>query len=114
MMLPTQANQKSEIRNPKFPRSQPMNQVSRPVSDISTGHWTPTPIYPQVNGSLGGGEVSSDPAVNGDVFEVKLAPLAWPEKWRDEDPQQTLSVIQGRTEIGDLPVTVALLQQGRV
>ena len=56
-----------------------MGQVSRPASDISTGGWTPTPIYPIVNEATPDANAVASPDDTGyHLFEVRLKGLAWP------------------------------------
>ena len=57
-----------------------MTQTARPTAeDISTGLWTPTPIYAQINGLSGGpGFVKSSDNPQVDTFEVPLTGVAFP------------------------------------
>jgi hypothetical protein len=84
-----------------------MSQKSRPVSDVSTGLWTPVPVFPQVNEEVpnAGTVVTSSDDPQGDTFEVRLAPLAWPIP----GPQQ-LTVSLGKSGPEPVEIKVWLLQ----
>jgi hypothetical protein len=84
-------------------------QVARPVSDDLVGHWSPTPVYPHVNGVSPNdpGAVSTSNLTQGDAFEVKLRGLAWPAPGAE-----VLSVRLAGD--GVTPVTVVLLQGSQV
>lgn len=87
-----------------------MTQIARPIADVFDGHWTPVPIYPQINGGTAGpGAVTSSANPQGDSFEVQLTPLAWP------DPgAETLTVSLRKIGTDPLSVTIALLQGNTV
>ena len=88
-----------------------MSQYGRPIADITNSGWTPIPVYTQI------GEVSpddgdyvissADPGTS--IFEVQLTELAQPEFGN-----HTLSVRLDKTDPGNLPVTIELLQGGSV
>jgi hypothetical protein len=84
-----------------------MGQTALPVSDVSTGLWTPTPIWPQIG--LAAPDdihlVTSATNPNGDSFTVNLTPLAWPDQGAE-----TLTVRLRQTAGGAAVAAVALLQ----
>ena len=84
-----------------------MSQYGRPITDITNSGWTPIPVYAQI------GEVSPDDAdyvissaePGTSSFEVLLSELAQPDFGN-----HTLSVRLDKTDLGNLPVTIELLQ----
>jgi hypothetical protein len=58
-----------------------MTQLARPTQDVSTGLWTPKPLYAQLNEAVADDStlVSSAGDPQGDTFVVQLRPLAWPK-----------------------------------
>ncbi len=57
-----------------------MSQSAVPNSDVATGLWTPTPVYPQIRQLLTGDPnfVTSSQDPTSDTFIVKLSGVAWP------------------------------------
>lgn len=84
-----------------------MSQTAYPDSDVSTGSWTPKPIYAQIDEKTAndGDKVASSSDPEGDSFEVKLENLSWPKSG-----QQKLTVRLRKTSSDNLPVNVSLLQ----
>src|SRR5947209_4522661 len=83
-----------------------MTQKARPIADVFTGGWTPTPLSAPLN-ELPFDDttyVSSNPNLQGDRFEVALAPLVFPD-WG----AQTLTVRLREVGAGGVPVTIALI-----
>ena len=88
-----------------------MSQYGRPITDITNVGWIPIPVYAQIDEvSPDDGDYvisSADPGTSS--FEVRLTELAQPEFG-----SHTLSVRLDKTDLGDLPVTIELLQGGSV
>ncbi|MFO0929416.1 MAG: hypothetical protein U0736_20705 [Gemmataceae bacterium] len=58
-----------------------MAQRARATADVFTGGWTPVPVTTQVQEEVAddASRVASSADPQGDAFEVRLAPLAWPK-----------------------------------
>jgi hypothetical protein len=86
-----------------------MTQTALPASDVSTGSWTPTPVWPNIMvpspPDLQYVTSSANPA--GDAFVVNLNPLAWPGSG-----SQIVSVRLKATASNGPNVSVILLQSG--
>jgi len=86
-----------------------MTQTALPASDVSTGSWTPTPVWPKIKvpspPDLQYVTSSANPA--GDAFVVNLKPLAWP----DSGPQTVMVRLKATASNGP-NVSVVLLQSG--
>jgi hypothetical protein len=83
-----------------------MTQLARPQSDVAVSGWTPTPVAERLREPTPDETTyvtSSNPT--GDTFEVQFPPLAWP--WPGA---HKLTVFLRKTDAGNIPVTVALLQ----
>jgi hypothetical protein len=88
-------------------KEEEMGQVARPILDDFTGGWSPVPLSPHLNG-VGpddGDPVASSINPQGDPFEVKLGPLAWP--WPGTE---TLTVRLRKTSSDPATATIVLLQ----
>lgn len=91
-----------------------MSQKSRPAADVFNSGWSPSVKYfrrinEEIPDSSPGSVVTSanDPA--GNIFEVKLSNLAWPQ-----DGASKLTVELQKTDVGSVPVTILLVQGSTV
>lgn len=84
-----------------------MSQIGRPISDIANVGWTPTPVYAQIDEPFpnDANYVISSLLPGTSVFEVLLGELANPVSGII-----TLSVRLEKTDMGNLPVSIKLLQ----
>jgi hypothetical protein len=84
-----------------------MGQVALPNSDISDSGWTPQTVYQQINETVPNDQsyVISAGSPGGDTFQVGLQGLAWPDAGTIQ-----LTIRLCKTDTGNLPVTVTLLQ----
>jgi hypothetical protein len=57
-----------------------MGQIARPIADVSTGGWTPTPVYLRINEAVPDTNAVTSPDAPGfAAFEVKLNGIALPK-----------------------------------
>jgi hypothetical protein len=84
-----------------------MTQKARPASDVSNSGWTPQTVFSKINEVVPDDTtlVSSSTNPQGDSFEVKLPPMAWPQ-----GGQGTLRVRLNKTGPDDIPVILSLKQ----
>lgn len=89
-----------------------MTQTALPASDVSDGDWTPQPIYPELrkNAPDDSTFVSSSSDPQGDYFEVKLDPLAWPQAGPNPGSQILKVRLQQTGGGAAIPATVMLVQ----
>ncbi len=88
-------------------------QVTRPMSDDLTGVWTPTPLYERVNKPTpnDAAPISSGSNPAGDVCQVKLRGVAWPDLGLPAAAEVLTVRLAGD---GSTPATVVLLQGNKL